>query len=318
VDDQQQYRWRPTRRQLLWAGAAVGLLTIAILVGYRYGITLWDWIKLLVVPAVIAGGGLWFNRQQRERELEMAREQRERDVEIADRRAQDEALQAYLDQIGHLLLGKERPLRQSKEGDEVRTLARARTLTVLRRLDGERKGRVLQFLNESRLIAKDHTVINLSKADLSEVDLRGAHLFGADLREANLRGANLSGTSLLEAILEGANLSGANLSEAILSWAILNGANLTGADLSRARLLETSLEWAEGKGTNLIGTDLSGADLRRVHLRDANFSGALGVTNEELKQQAMYLGGATMPDGQKYEDWLKSKGGGEDGENSGP
>jgi hypothetical protein len=25
--------------------------------------------------------------------------------------------------------------------------------------------------------------------------------------------------------------------------------------------------------------------------------------------------GATMPNGQKYEEWLKSKGGGEDGEN---
>jgi hypothetical protein len=31
-------------------------LTIAVLIGYRYDITLWDWIKLLVVPAVIAGG----------------------------------------------------------------------------------------------------------------------------------------------------------------------------------------------------------------------------------------------------------------------
>jgi hypothetical protein len=48
-------------------------LTVSILIGYRYGITLWDWIKLLVVPAVIAGGGSWFNRQQHERELEIAR-----------------------------------------------------------------------------------------------------------------------------------------------------------------------------------------------------------------------------------------------------
>jgi hypothetical protein len=63
--------------------------------------------------------------------VEIAREQREREVEIADRRAQDEALQAYLEQIGQLLL--EKNLRDSKEGDEVRTLARARTLTVLRR-----------------------------------------------------------------------------------------------------------------------------------------------------------------------------------------
>ncbi len=72
VDQDQQSRWRPTRGQVLWTLGLVVVfvvLTIAILIGYRYGITLWDWIKLLIVPAVIAGGGLWFNRQQREREL---------------------------------------------------------------------------------------------------------------------------------------------------------------------------------------------------------------------------------------------------------
>jgi hypothetical protein len=73
MDQHHQSPWRPTRGQLLWTVAALALLTIAILIGYRYDITLWDWIKLLIVPAVIAGGNLWFNRQQRERELRVAR-----------------------------------------------------------------------------------------------------------------------------------------------------------------------------------------------------------------------------------------------------
>jgi len=71
-----------------------------VLIGYRYDITLWDWLKLLIVPVVIAGGGLWFNRQQREREIEIARQQREQELEIAERRTQDEALQAYLEHRG--------------------------------------------------------------------------------------------------------------------------------------------------------------------------------------------------------------------------
>src|SRR5829696_3016723 len=189
VDQQQQSRWQPTRRLLLWAGTAVALLTVAILIGYRYDITLWDWIKLLIVPAVIAGGGLWFNRQQRERELETARQQREREVEIAERRTQDEALQAYLDQMGQLLLDKDRPLRQSKEDDEVRTLARARTLTLLRRLDGERMASVLQFLVEAKLVQRVEErapIIRLGGADLSGAYLRVADLIGADLNHADL------------------------------------------------------------------------------------------------------------------------------------
>ncbi len=52
-------------------------------------------------------------------------------------------------------------------------------------------------------------------------------------------------------------------------------------------------------------------------LREANLSGAEGITKEQL-DQAESLEGATMPNWQKYEDWLKSKGSGEDRENSGP
>jgi len=89
----EQPRWRPTRKQLLWTLAALAIvadLTVAVLIGYRYDITLWNWIKLLIFPAVIAGGGLWFNRHQREWELDIAREQRESDEAIADERPQED------------------------------------------------------------------------------------------------------------------------------------------------------------------------------------------------------------------------------------
>ncbi len=45
---------------------------------------------------------------------------------------------------------------------------------------------------------------------------------------------------------------------------------------------------------------------------------AKGVTSEDLEQHAYSLEDATVPNGQSYEEWLKSKGRGEDGENSGP
>jgi uncharacterized protein YjbI with pentapeptide repeats len=70
--------------------------------------------------------------------------------------------------------------------------------------------------------------------------------------------------------------------------------------------------------TGLSGADLRGAILSDMDLSEANLEGARGVTNEQLEQQAKLLKGATMPDGQKYEEWLKSKGHEEDGENTGP
>ena len=69
------------------------------------------------------------------------------------------------------------------------------------------------------------------------------------------------------------------------------------------------------KNADLSGANLEGANLSNAYLSGANLKGAK-VTNEQL-DQAFTLEGATMPDGQKYEDWLKSKGRGEDGENSG-
>ena len=78
---------------------------------------------------------------------------------------------------------------------------------------------------------------------------------------------------------------------------------------------------AEGSA-NLSYATLTGAFVCDADLSYANLEGAKGVDEEllwALQNQVPSLeGGAPMPNGQKYEDWLKSKSGGEDGENSGP
>jgi hypothetical protein len=161
---------------------------------------------------------------------------------IESQRAQDDALQAYLDQISILLLDKDRPLHQpSSERGEVRSLARARTLIVLSRLDGIHKRNVVQFLYESNLITKERPLVNLTDADLGMTDLRGANLSGANLEGANLNWADLNGADL-----EGANLSGAKLLQADLSYANLSYANLSHAHgvTNEQMRVATSLEGA--------------------------------------------------------------------------
>jgi hypothetical protein len=191
---------------------------------YVSGKTLWDWLELLIIPAALVAGA-WL--------LQWAERKTER--EIADRRAQDSVLQAYLDRMTELLLGEE--LHTPEKGDKVRAVARARTLTALRQLDGIRKGTLLRFLSEADLIKKDNPIINLEDVDLHEASLRranlnranlsGAWLNEADLSEATLFEADLSKIGLARAILVNANLMGA-----ILDEAILDGAKLTGAQWS--------------------------------------------------------------------------------------
>jgi hypothetical protein len=171
--------------------------------------TLWDWLQLFIVPLALAAIGLWFAAQQDAHQQQIEEKRARSDRQIEEQRAQDAALQAYLDQMSQLML--ERKLRGSEEGSEVRTLAQARTRTVLTRLDDRRKGSVVQFLYEASLINKKNPVVSLSTPVVAALERVNVGLLDADLRGVDLRRADLS-----DADLRNANLSGADLSEANL------------------------------------------------------------------------------------------------------
>ncbi len=336
--------------------------------------TLRDWLPIvgaLLIPVMIALGTWGITWQQGRIEDQRAGAERK----LAEQQAQDEALQAYLDQMSQLML--DRKLLEAEQGDPVHTLAQARTSTVILSLDAEHNESVTRFLIDSGLavsseasprLIRDVTLsyatlsgahlprADLSDADLSEAYLRGADLSGADLSDAFMRRALLEGTNLSDAFLEGADLmgaslDGANLDDAFLNDALLNDADLSeanlyvadlsganlghafmsdafmieadlsgaelssanlsnallnDADLSEANLYVANLGNAALSGADLSDTFLSGADLLGADLDRANLSGAQGWTEDQLSE-AVSLEGATMPNGQKYEDWLKSK-----------
>ena len=276
--------------------------------GFR-GMTVRDWLQLLIVPLVLVVIGFLFTMQQdaRQRQIEDQRAESERRIE--EQRAQDAALQAYLDQMSQLML--EGDLRTSQEDSEVRTLARARTQTILARLDGRRKGSVVQFLYEASLIDKESPVVSLSAvslrgADLSGLDLKGADLIGADLTDSDLEGADLSEADLSEAdliradlswaVLSGTDLGGAELSGADLYNAVLSGADLIGAELNNADLRGAVLSYVDLSDAYLIDANLNDAEVWKADMSGANLADAQGVTEEELVEQAKTLDGATMPD----------------------
>src|SRR5712692_2888128 len=265
---------------------------------FQRGKTLWDWLNLLgvlAIPAVVGLGAAWYTAQQG----------KESDRENTDNQ-RETALQAYIDKMSELLLHEK--LRDSAEEDEVRKIARVRTLTILARLDADRKSNVLLFLHESGLIHMDKRIIDLSHADLKYADLRNANLSEANLSYADLRNADLSGAYLIEANLSFANLSGVNLSYVGLSGAKLFNADLSEANLSYVGLSEAKLFGAKLFRANLFGAklfraslievNLSGANLSGADLSEVNLSGAI-VTSEQL-DKAKLLKDTIMPDGSKH------------------
>src|SRR6266487_1438676 len=173
--------WQKAKKPLEIVAVFVGCLVIIallvlIILVYIFkvsvpglsGKNLWDWLQLLIIPVVLVVGGFLLNNATSRTEREIA----------LDKQRED-ALQAYIDSMSELLLHEK--LRESGEDDAVRNIARVRTITVLPRLDGERKRNVIAFLYESGLIVKVKAVIVL---------------FGADLRKAGLDFARLENTDL--------------------------------------------------------------------------------------------------------------------------
>ena len=277
-----------TRWGWAWTGV-VGYKTPQLLDNQEFvpGKTLWDLLALLIVPAALAGIAWWFSNRERKDDREAAEKRAKFDREAANKRAQTEreiatdrlqeaALQAYYDKMTEMLL--EKNLREAEEGEEVISIARSRTLATLRSLDGNRKGMLIEFLCEVKLIEKEQTIIDLSDADLeyAELDsvdlikknLRWTRMTNAILRRAMLRDISMIGACLREADLSFAGLSGADLSGADLKGADLSGADLSGANLREADLSSANLNWANLSGADLSGADLSGADLKGLTCLD--------------------------------------------------
>ena len=230
----------------------------------------------LIIPLVLFLVAYGFNLLQNSHSEQLATDQQ-----------QQTDLNTYIDHMSDLLITDK--LHDSKMSrDEVRRVARARTLIVLTRLDPERKRFIVQFLFETHLIDQkssanpSYPLVTLDYADLNHVDLSGlyledADLFDIDINNANLNNAYMVGVDISKSLLNGSTLINTKLHNANLYLDKLQGANLSGANLSNANLTYTDLSGANLQGANLLGANLQGA----------NLSGA-------------NLSGAIMPDGKKH------------------
>jgi uncharacterized protein YjbI with pentapeptide repeats len=296
---------------IVWAGYTLWITHSANRLGFDER-ELWDWMKLLLVPAALAAAGFWFSKVQKDTELEIAEKERETDREIALEKQRQQTLENYLDRMKELIL--EKGLGREAE-PEVKRLARTLTLNVLRELESERNRQAVQFLHESELLGK-RQIVDLNNVDLSRTNLSGTYLHMASLNAANLSGADLSMASLNGACLRwsnlreanlfrtemlGADLNGAELNEASLRQASLVGANMKDVNLSGADLFEAILAGADLSKANLSGANLSEAYLIKADLREANLNGTK-VTFEQLSR-AVVSDETIMPDGRSYKEW---------------
>lgn len=182
------------------------------------GKSCWDWMSLLVVPPTLffCGAILALYQDNRQNTIEDARATRENETEEtrwarqnhieasrvaaqtslqgtteADR-ANADALQAYLDDMTVIILDRD------LSDATVRTTAKARTTSILRKLNRDRRNAVASFLRDAGLL-----VWILDTTDLSGANLSGTNLTGANLSRANLFQADLTEVTLYQVSLTG-------------------------------------------------------------------------------------------------------------------
>jgi uncharacterized protein YjbI with pentapeptide repeats len=276
--------------------------------------TLWEWMQLLIIPLALAAVGFALNSAQSGREQRREDDRAKRERAIAAERVRDDTLSAYLQQMSELML--ERELLRSSPGSEIQALARTLTLTALRRLDGRRKGIVLQFLAEARLIDRRHPRVFLSGADLrgtilgdrvvvsdallkdtnlQDADFRKAILVGTQFEFADLRRADFRQASLWDPDNKPSSLRFADLRYADFRGVSARGTPFTGACLTRARFNDADLEMANFSGVRGYNVGFSHATLDRARFRGRSPVDAAALV--DVRMDSASVNGTAFPKG---------------------
>jgi uncharacterized protein YjbI with pentapeptide repeats len=268
--------------------------------------TAWDFLQLLIVPAILVVIALAFNASQASRDRRREDRRIREDRALAEAAREDAVVDDYLATMRGLML--DRNLTRAKEGSAVRQVARTATLTTLRRLDGRRKGEVVLFLFEARLLHQFRLQPGQDLWTLPVIDLAGADLRGVDLAGASLEVNALAGPydppSRVSLI---GDLRGARFDRAGLDGVDFGDADLRGASFKRASISDTRLSGFDLRGMSFKGAQLSGVNFEFSDLRGAVFDNAWIVLKTRFDATCLanasfagaifnqYLGGDPIP-----------------------
>lgn len=236
----------------------------------------WDWLQLLIVPLMLAFGAFYLNYASETR-----------DKQIAEEGKQQELLKDYFSKMQTLIVETKKSkdsqpkivetkksveTTKSKDSQpnpdgapllpEFIPIAQALTLAVLDELDGKRKGKVISYLADSKLITanikdqKSKPVIDLRKANLKEIVLE-------------------------DVSLDGLSITGADMTEAKLTEVILTNSNLVSS-----KFINATLDTVDFSGSKLGNSNFYDADLKNItRSEDSDFTMVCFRENQKINNK---------------------------------
>ncbi|CCI38803.1 pentapeptide repeat-containing protein [Microcystis aeruginosa] len=217
----------------------------------------WDWLQLLIVPLMLAFGAFYLNYASETR-----------DKQIAEEGKQQELLKDYFSKMQTLIVETKKSKESQPNPDrapllpEFQPIAQALTLAVLDELDGKRKGKVISYLADSKLITanikdqKSKPVIDLRKANLKEIVLE-------------------------DVSLDGLSITGADMTEAKLTEVILTNSNLVSS-----KFINATLDTVDFSGSKLGNSNFYDADLKNItRSEDSDFTMVCFRENQKINNK---------------------------------
>jgi hypothetical protein len=236
----------------------------------------WDWLQLLIVPLILAFGAFSLNYASETRDKEIAEKRKDQELLIAEERKQQELLKDYFSKMQTLILAEKtlpksnnKPTgspsldqNQPKLSPESQAIAKALTFAVLDELDGKRKGKVISYLADSKLIIEDPTLKSKSEINLEHANLKDIVLQGVVMPFVKINNADMT-----NARLDNVDLSNSDLADSDLSEATLKNVKLIEAKVYRVNFTKTNLT-----GVNFSNTDLNNSNFYNATLDNITFS----------------------------------------------
>jgi len=207
---------------------------------------LWDWLDLLIVPISIATIG-WIYK-----EYEKSKDEK-KDFE----NKQNETLDSYFRVISDLIIKSN--LLDIDLNKESKIIARTRTIVAIESLSDERKGQVLQFLHESKLINKD--IIELLGANF-----KSAEVSGIVLKDTIIKGVYFCNSKFIRTYLDRSVFSACDFTFTDFTDSSMRNTDLSYTKLINCKLVNIDLTTVEFEGADLTGADLTGSTILQKQL----------------------------------------------------
>ena len=248
--------------------------------------TIIQWIQLLIPLSLPLAIGLFTvittiqNRQ-------IAQQQRDADKTQAEDGQRETVFTNYINEISRY-----RDENNDKMLDISKMLyVRAKTLTILRDMDEERKKNILRFLYESWLLS--NIEINVMRG--ADFDRIKVHNEECAFMDAYLDGASFQDSSFTQCIFRRSRLTQIDFRGADLARSVFGFSNLTDCRLDNANLQSAIIRSVTFTSTSLSYVNFRGAKLDEVQFHNVNLTGAVLDHPRQLEQMA--IRNSLLPDG---------------------